>query len=82
MKIETIEKFYNVGNILLEENFNKDEAVLIAIVTREKMRYAIKGKNKDISYLLYRLALDDNNFFHLMKLTIGFIEKEKAKKIE
>ena len=80
MKTKTLEKFYEAGNSLLKERFYPNNAAIIIVSVDGKITSAIKGKFEDVGCTLSHLCLEDANLFNLLKHTVSYIEKEKAKK--
>ena len=78
MNTKTLDEFYDAGNALLKQRFNKGDSAIIIITVGEKSIHAIKGKMEDVVYALYEKAMQDDVFFHLMKSTVEEIERQKS----
>ena len=77
MNAQKLKGFANAVNALFDTDFKENDCLLAITHHGEEVYVAIKGKPSVLVYSLAYHALQDKDFYGLLKLVINIVDEEK-----
>jgi hypothetical protein len=77
MKTKIIDEFINVSNVLLSDEFSKDEAVIIMHGDGPVIQYAVRGGKKEVSIIIIAAMAKDRELYEVIKQAVSYYEEHK-----